>query len=923
MQLAIAQINRASLERSIASQQQDASFAVRYANAAATVSGSPQQKTDAALAAFDAQAQAEQQSLYLSLTATYGNAYAQTQEYGDKMTSLQKAQGEERLALAQQQADQELAVMQQFYNNWQSSLFRKVNADAAVQGSPSAVNYAQQYTMQWQFVTERANAAAALKAEGFGPGQATTDTGEDQYTFQMRILQQAQDAEYQALLRQQNFATYQRNTASNQQDRGFSARFTTAAAAVSGDPGTMNAAALSAFDVQATTELQNLQLSLQQTYGTSYAATQEYANKLTALQKAQGEERLALQKQQALAAQQLAIQSAAQDRGFSTRYGTAAAAISGDPGRINQAALSAFDAQAAADLDNLKLSLRTTYGDAYTTTAAYGAKITALQKAQGEERLALQTQQNHAAIQLQTQATQQAATFAARYNTAVAANLGPRDKDAAALSAFDTQAQAELQNLKLSLTASYGDAYATTADYGNKIAALTKAQGAERQQLVRQQNQAELQLDVANRQQTQAFGTRYSTAAGAVSGDPATIAKAAMDAFNVQAQNEIDNLYVSLTATYGVAYATTQEYADKQTALQKAQGEERLALQVQQNHAAQQLAIQSTAQDRSFSVRYGTAAAAISGDPGRINQAALSAFDVQAAGELDNLKLSLRTTYGDAYTTTAAYGAKITALQKAQGEERLALQVQQAHATTQLQISSQQQNLSFATRYQTAAAQISGGVAAQNAAALAALDAQATAELQNLRLNLTQTYGDAYATTKDYSDKITALTKAQGEERLALQQQQNDALKSQATSVITSLNQYAIGLQTSDKSPYSPQAQLTLARGQFTTQAALAAGGNFAAVQTLQQYSDAYLAAAHTVFGSGVDYVKAFGQVITALATVGAETPDTLTASILQTETRTQTQILVEQLQELQDEVHQLRLQVQQGTAAPARVAVN
>ena len=241
----------------------------------------------------------------------------------------------------------------------------------------------------------------------------------------------------------------------------------------------------------------------------------------------------------------------------------------------------------------------------------------------------------------------------------------------------------------------------------------------------------------------------------------------------------------------------------------------------------------------------------------------------------------------------------------------------------QTALTSQQQNAGFDTLYENAAAQVSGGIAAQNKASLDALDAQAQAEMDNLKLSLVQTYGDAYATSQDYADKLTALQKAQGEERLALQQQQNDALKSQATQSITALNQYAIGLQTSDKSPYSPQAQLTLARGQFTTQAALAAGGNFAAVQTLQQYSDAYLAAAHTVFGSGVDYVKAFGQVITALATVGAETPDTLTASILQTETRTQTQILVEQLQELQDEVHQLRLQVQQGTAAPARVAVN
>jgi hypothetical protein len=188
-------------------------------------------------------------------------------------------------------------------------------------------------------------------------------------------------------------------------------------------------------------------------------------------------------------------------------------------------------------------------------------------------------------------------------------------------------------------------------------------------------------------------------------------------------------------------------------------------------------------------------------------------------------------------------------------------------------------------------------------------------------MNLTATYGAAYALTQDYANKLTALQKAQGEERLALQKQQDDALKSQASASIASLNQYAISLQTSDKSPLSPQAQLALAQRQFDTQANLAASGNYGAVQTLQQYSDAYLSAAHNVYGSGIDYVQAFGKVITALATVGAQSPDLLTASVLQTETRTQTAILVEQLQDLQDEVKQLRVQLAQGTSAPARVS--
>ena len=157
----------------------------------------------------------------------------------------------------------------------------------------------------------------------------------------------------------------------------------------------MNAAALSAFDVQATTELQNLQLSLQQTYGNSYATTQEYSIKLSALRKHKARSCLRCKTNKPLPHNSLLSKRGAGSRLLdSLRH--RGRAINGDPGRIHQAALSAFDAQAAADLDNLKLSFRTNYGDAYTTTAAYAAKITSLQKAQGEELSVLQTQTNHA-----------------------------------------------------------------------------------------------------------------------------------------------------------------------------------------------------------------------------------------------------------------------------------------------------------------------------------------------------------------------------------------------------------------------------------------------------------------------------------------------------------------------------------------------
>ncbi len=373
--------------------------------------------------------------------------------------------------------------------------------------------------------------------------------------------------------------------------------------------------------------------------------------------------------------------------------------------------------------------------------------------------------------------------------------------------------------------------------------------------------------------------------------------------------------------------------------MQKAEGEERLVLEQTLADRTRQIQAASQQQDQSFATRYENAAAQISGTPQALGTAQLDALGAQASAELENLKESLVQTYGDAYAGTKEYGDKIAALTKAQGEERLALEKQVADQSTQVATAaaataaatarttlenlyaSQQQDATFSVRYMTAAAQLSGSVAAQNQAALAAFDAQAQAEQQNLYLSLTATYGIAYATTAEYAAKLSALAEAQGEERLALQKQQDDAVKAQAVSAISSLNQYAASLQTSSTSPLSPTAQLDLAKSQFESQSKLAQGGDFSAIQTLQQYSDAYLNAAHNVYGSGIDYVKAFSSVINALATVSTDSADTLTASVYQSETRTQTQILVDQLQELQDEVKQLRLQIVQGTAAPARVS--
>ena len=642
----------------------------------------------------------------------------------------------------------------------------------------------------------------------------------------------------------------------------------------------------------------------------------------TAQQLGFGYDELAAAQQKAFDKNNKAAQDAldASAASVQSRFLTAQGTVSGSPQDAMNAQLFAFDANAKQARQQLSDTLTGIFGDAYTTSADYAQRMADNDKATAEERLAIQVQFNKQQLQIQQASDQQLAALQVRFATSVAALSGdPRQIQAAQVNALGvTQAQERAQYIQ-SEQQTYGDLFGT-ADPNNldKWIALLSSQNNEMQLLQQQIARTNLQNQIASDQQNQGFSVRSANAQAAL--NPAVAPQAARYAFDVQAQQEQQALYLSLTATYGNAYAQTQEYADKLLALQKVQGEERLVLEQTLHDRQMQQDIANQQQDANLRTRVQNARAQLSGAPTTMATAEIDALRAQQLTERQSFQVGLLSTFGDAYASTKEYYDKLAALNDAQVAEMQLLQAQIDRASLERNIASQQQDQSFATRYTNAAAQVSGSVSDQNAAALAAFDAQAQAEIQNLYLSLTATYGVAYALTQDYANKLTALQKAQGEERLALQKQQDDALKSQAVGTISSLNQYAISLQTGDKSPLSPKAQLDLAQRQFETQAQLASHGNYAAVQTLQQYSEAYLAAAHTVFGSGMDYVQAFSKVISTLATVASQSPDALTASILQTETRTQTAILVEQLQELQDEVKQLRLQLVQGQTAPARV---
>ena len=207
---------------------------------------------------------------------------------------------------------------------------------------------------------------------------------------------------------------------------------------------------------------------------------------------------------------------------------------------------------------------------------------------------------------------------------------------------------------------------------------------------------------------------------------------------------------------------------------------------------------------------------------------------------------------------------------------------------------------------------------------LTAFDTQAAQETYNLKkqlLDLGQT--DAYV-----SSEMIRLEKVQTDERLAIQKNYVDAAIAQeearaqtANGTIASLVNYAHGLRYGGGSTLTPEQKLAEASQQFDAVSSSAIAGNYGSLQQIQSYSDALLSASRDVNGSGTGYVNDFNRVIEVLDKLSSVSADTLTASVMQQETRTQTEILNASLQALRDEVIALRREVAQGNAAPARLA--
>lgn len=205
-------------------------------------------------------------------------------------------------------------------------------------------------------------------------------------------------------------------------------------------------------------------------------------------------------------------------------------------------------------------------------------------------------------------------------------------------------------------------------------------------------------------------------------------------------------------------------------------------------------------------------------------------------------------------------------------------------------------------------------------AQLYAFDINAQQQRDAFSVQLVNTYGDVVKNTQTYTDQMALLEKTLGAERVAIQRQYNDQLALAATGAVTNLDFYVSKIQFGSQSPLNAKDQLSIATSQFQAVAGAAKAGDFNSVSQLSGFADNFLAASRVVNGSGAAYATDFRKVLDALTAVSANSSDALTASVLQAETRTQTQILVDELTKLRAAVAAVQSQIAQTSATPARL---
>jgi hypothetical protein len=142
-----------------------------------------------------------------------------------------------------------------------------------------------------------------------------------------------------------------------------------------------------------------------------------------------------------------------------------------------------------------------------------------------------------------------------------------------------------------------------------------------------------------------------------------------------------------------------------------------------------------------------------------------------------------------------------------------------------------------------------------------------------------------------------------------------------ATAAVGGITQYVRSISIGDMSALAPEQQFGLARSRFNAVSGAALAGDFGSLQQITGYADSLLQAARQQYGSGAGYAETFAQVTDVLSRLSAIDPERLTQRAFVTETRSQTQTLVTELQALRKEVEMLRREQQQGGNRPVRAA--
>ena len=206
-------------------------------------------------------------------------------------------------------------------------------------------------------------------------------------------------------------------------------------------------------------------------------------------------------------------------------------------------------------------------------------------------------------------------------------------------------------------------------------------------------------------------------------------------------------------------------------------------------------------------------------------------------------------------------------------------------------------------------------------AGLLNFDTQATAQRASLAKQLTDAFGDAYASTSDYNRIMGELNTALDLERKNLVNAPSLQAAGNVAGVITNLASYTAGLSTSAASPLAPLAQLTSARRGFDAVAGAAIAGDYGSLQQVQAYAQNLLTVSRNVNGSGAAYAADFSHVVDILTRASAVNPDTLTTSAMAALQQNQTDQLKAAIADLQGEVAGLRLDMAQAAATPGRIA--